>query len=118
MSTAAVAAPADQCCALCKVAAGADGKLRTCGGCGIVKYCSAEHQKEDWKKHKGTCAQKVHHSWCSLYEDDTVFCDLKSVACIFLSQFFLCDYSTSKKKRRIHSKPIYEKVRDLRPSDI
>jgi len=30
-------------------------RLRVCGGCKTTKYCSAECQKEDWKKHKATC---------------------------------------------------------------
>ena len=30
-------------------------KLMTCRGCGIVKYCCAEHQKLDWPKHKHMC---------------------------------------------------------------
>ncbi|KAM3865352.1 egl nine homolog 1b [Diretmus argenteus] len=40
-----------QCCELCgKV----DGLLR-CGRCRISFYCSKEHQKVDWKKHKQLC---------------------------------------------------------------
>lgn len=30
--------------------------LRTCAGCGIVKYCCKEHQAKDWAwEHKGEC---------------------------------------------------------------
>ena len=28
---------------------------RVCSGCHCVFYCSAEHQKEDWKFHKANC---------------------------------------------------------------
>ena len=45
-------------CALCKKAASEDVKLRGCGGCGEVAYCSVDHQREDWKQHKLTCKQK------------------------------------------------------------
>ncbi len=31
------------------------GVLLSCGGCGAVKYCSKEHQKSDWKRHKANC---------------------------------------------------------------
>ena len=27
----------------------------TCGGCQEVKYCSKEHQRQDWKTHKAQC---------------------------------------------------------------
>ena len=30
-------------------------ELLACGGCKVVRYCSAECQKADWKTHKGTC---------------------------------------------------------------
>lgn len=37
-------------CAVC------DKESRTrCAACSGVFYCSAEHQKEDWKKHKPIC---------------------------------------------------------------
>mmetsp|Transcript_644 Transcript_644/g.865 ORF Transcript_644/g.865 Transcript_644/m.865 type:complete len:254 (+) Transcript_644:30-791(+) len=29
--------------------------MSRCGGCKKVHYCSKEHQKKDWKKHKTTC---------------------------------------------------------------
>lgn len=29
--------------------------LLTCGGCGAVLYCSAEHQRADWPRHKTSC---------------------------------------------------------------
>jgi hypothetical protein len=35
-------------------------KLLTCTGCGVVKYCSKEHQKLDWLwEHKGECTCQV-----------------------------------------------------------
>jgi len=30
-------------------------KLLLCSGCKAVRYCSAEHQKDDWKKHRAQC---------------------------------------------------------------
>mmetsp|Transcript_23956 Transcript_23956/g.30162 ORF Transcript_23956/g.30162 Transcript_23956/m.30162 type:complete len:108 (-) Transcript_23956:271-594(-) len=30
-------------------------KLMKCGGCRVVKYCSPECQKMDWKNHKKHC---------------------------------------------------------------
>nr|QBK94012.1 MAG: MYND finger protein [Pithovirus LCPAC406] len=35
-----------------------DKKVRRCGICRTVAYCSKECQKEDWKKHKKICKQK------------------------------------------------------------
>jgi hypothetical protein len=32
-------------------------RLLTCSGCRMVKYCGAEHQKQDWETHKVMCAQ-------------------------------------------------------------
>jgi len=29
-----------------------------CSGCGLVAYCSKEHQRLHWKTHKATCQQK------------------------------------------------------------
>ena len=26
-----------------------------CGGCGTIRYCGKEHQKEDWRRHKNEC---------------------------------------------------------------
>jgi hypothetical protein len=80
-ATAATATATVEQCALCKATAGSDGKLRTCGGCGIVKYCSAEHQKEDWKKHKGTCAQKVRSRCASGRRTTRLPGSLNSVFC-------------------------------------
>lgn len=40
----------------CKSGGAADGNLLACGGCGTVKYCSKDCQKEDWKSgHKVQC---------------------------------------------------------------
>jgi len=37
---------------------GTNGKLRTCAACGVVRYCSPECQKKDWKEgHRVACAQ-------------------------------------------------------------
>jgi MYND finger len=38
-------------CAVCDK----DEDLKVCSGCGQVNYCSAEHQKQHWKQHKGDC---------------------------------------------------------------
>jgi len=32
--------------------------FKVCAGCSKVGYCSKEHQREDWPKHKLICAQK------------------------------------------------------------
>lgn len=39
------------CCAICGVAAN-----NKCSACLMVVYCSKEHQKAHWKKHKNECA--------------------------------------------------------------
>ncbi len=41
-------------CAFCE-ATGSSVKLNTCAGCGLVKYCSREHQRSHWKTHKADC---------------------------------------------------------------
>lgn len=41
------------CCAICKV----KSSLR-CAQCLRVYYCSTEHQRQDWRKHKSECATK------------------------------------------------------------
>ncbi|XP_069741161.1 egl nine homolog 1 isoform X2 [Narcine bancroftii] len=43
----------DQSCGLC----GKMEKLLLCGRCKKSFYCSKEHQKQDWKKHKQTCKE-------------------------------------------------------------
>ena len=44
------------CCFSCKRGAFTGGtKLSTCTSCRVVKYCSREHQKKDWKNHKVWC---------------------------------------------------------------
>lgn len=37
-------------CAICGVVAN-----NKCGACSLVVYCSKEHQKAHWKKHKNEC---------------------------------------------------------------
>ena len=29
--------------------------LKSCGGCGMVQYCSSKCQKQDWKRHRPIC---------------------------------------------------------------
>ncbi|VDC04686.1 unnamed protein product [Peniophora sp. CBMAI 1063] len=44
-------------CALHTCASGATANdLRVCAKCRNVWYCSAEHQRQDWKRHKAMCA--------------------------------------------------------------
>mmetsp|Transcript_27241 Transcript_27241/g.31147 ORF Transcript_27241/g.31147 Transcript_27241/m.31147 type:complete len:344 (+) Transcript_27241:119-1150(+) len=55
---------ANQCCYwACKTTNGRenqDFQLKTCAGCGIVKYCCKEHQKLDWKwEHRGECTSNL-----------------------------------------------------------
>ncbi|KAJ5634394.1 hypothetical protein N7528_002236 [Penicillium herquei] len=38
----------------CPLCAKADN-LRRCSGCKILQYCSQDHQREDWPKHKAAC---------------------------------------------------------------
>lgn len=37
-------------CAICGIAA-----FNKCAACSLVTYCSKEHQKIHWKKHKNDC---------------------------------------------------------------
>jgi hypothetical protein len=55
-------APLPPYCVLCgktesELAAG--GKLRKCGGCGMVRYCSGECQKTAWPGHKKECSRRL-----------------------------------------------------------
>jgi MYND finger len=34
-----------------------DTELKLCSGCKEIRYCSVEHQINDWKTHKGRCLQ-------------------------------------------------------------
>ena len=45
---------------------------KCCGSCGFVRYCSAECQKEDWKKHhkKLECVNMTKLSSVSLTEEE------------------------------------------------
>jgi len=47
-------------CALCGIAAN-----KRCARCGVVFYCSKEHQTEDWKVHKQNCQKKPSSSQTS-----------------------------------------------------
>ncbi len=40
-----------QCCSVCD----STKDLKLCGHCGKIYYCSPEHQKEDWPRHKRVC---------------------------------------------------------------
>lgn len=40
-----------RCCAICSETT----KLKACGSCTQVWYCSKEHQVDDWKNHKPKC---------------------------------------------------------------
>lgn len=42
-------------CNACYKMGGKGVKLMKCKGCGLVRYCSVECQKEDWKAHKEIC---------------------------------------------------------------
>jgi tetratricopeptide (TPR) repeat protein len=42
----------------CECCGATEGKLRRCGRCRNVHYCSQECQKSDWKGHKGKCYVK------------------------------------------------------------
>ena len=43
-------------CANCGVTSGGGVKLKKCGGCRRVRYCSAECQAAQWEQHKLVCA--------------------------------------------------------------
>jgi hypothetical protein len=45
-------APKSDCCAVCGMTDG----VKACSACGLIYYCSGEHQKEHWKVHKTVCA--------------------------------------------------------------
>ncbi|KAL7411677.1 hypothetical protein BDY24DRAFT_395692 [Mrakia frigida] len=30
-------------------------EMYACGGCKTIRYCSREHQRADWKRHKPLC---------------------------------------------------------------
>lgn len=49
-----------KCCAKCGKRRSSDNKLSKCSRCLIVKYCSRECQRLDWKRHKRTeCGDKA-----------------------------------------------------------
>ncbi|XP_046434845.1 egl nine homolog 1 [Neodiprion fabricii] len=47
-------APTAQVCAVCK----RSDKILRCARCKVTVYCSKEHQRDDWKRHKPSCAPK------------------------------------------------------------
>ena len=44
-------------CANCGATSGGGVKLKKCGGCRRVRYCSAECQAAQWYQHKLVCAR-------------------------------------------------------------
>jgi hypothetical protein len=48
--------PASDGCAVC---GNTTGSLKQCSGCGKVRYCSQEHQKQHWKTHKRVCKHNI-----------------------------------------------------------
>ncbi|TCD65879.1 hypothetical protein EIP91_002039 [Steccherinum ochraceum] len=40
-----------------------DARLMRCGGCKIVRYCSAECQRTDWRRHKTFCRMEKEVTW-------------------------------------------------------
>lgn len=46
------------CCAFC----GVGGRLLRCSGCKLTYYCTKEHQKQDWKKHRKLCQSICSHN--------------------------------------------------------
>lgn len=54
-----VSATARKVCASCGITEEANEKpLKKCSRCLAVYYCSSEHQKQDWKKHKKVCSRR------------------------------------------------------------
>jgi hypothetical protein len=47
------------CCADCGEEEGGDVSLKTCKACMLVKYCSANCQRNHWPKHKLVCKQRA-----------------------------------------------------------
>ncbi|KAH8093086.1 ankyrin repeat-containing domain protein [Cristinia sonorae] len=50
----------------CKTCGKTEGSLKQCGKCHIVKYCSAECQRQDWRTHKQTCRPFGHTNTVTL----------------------------------------------------
>ena len=53
------AATADMCCASCGQAEIDDIKLKMCGGCDLVKYCSDVCQENHREQHEGECKKRA-----------------------------------------------------------
>lgn len=49
--------PQERCRSCGKTSAKAGDALKKCMRCLTVKYCSAECQKKDWRKHRGECEE-------------------------------------------------------------
>jgi hypothetical protein len=54
---AAAAVPAERCGLYGQAQSLGGGNLRKCGRCRVVKYCSEECQRRDWKGHRKVCAE-------------------------------------------------------------
>ena len=56
----------------CIVSSCGKAASKCCGSCGVIRYCSVECQKEDWKKHhkKDECVNMKKLSDVTLTEDD------------------------------------------------
>mmetsp|Transcript_24863 Transcript_24863/g.37663 ORF Transcript_24863/g.37663 Transcript_24863/m.37663 type:complete len:317 (-) Transcript_24863:50-1000(-) len=54
-------AAADELCASCGIAGGGDDKtkLKRCGACGLVRYCSIACQRDHRTEHKNACKKRV-----------------------------------------------------------
>jgi len=55
-------------CAVC----GNSERVRLCGRCKIVCYCSVEHQKSDWANHKRYCCKEVEKTAPIIEIDDNI----------------------------------------------
>ncbi len=44
------------CCMVCRLAGTRERPLKRCGSCACIYYCSVEHQKKHWKRHRRLCS--------------------------------------------------------------